>query len=71
MEQKPLSSPLYSSLRTAEANPAGELASKDLIFMHELGLVPKHFVLPNAPGRRPAAERKWLGTDFSHVIVSQ
>jgi len=71
MEQNLLSSPLSSSLRTAEAPPAGEPTPKDLIFMHDLGLVPKRFVLPNVPGRRPAAERKWLGTDFSHVIVSQ
>jgi hypothetical protein len=71
MEQNLLSSPLYSSLRTAETQPAGELVPRDLIFMHDLGLVPKHFVRSSNPSRRPAAERKWLGADFSHVIVSQ
>lgn len=70
MEQNLLSSPLYSSLRTAETQPAGELVPRDLVFMHDLGLVPKHFVRSSNLSRQPA-ERKWLGADFSHVIVSQ
>jgi hypothetical protein len=70
MEQKPLSPP-YSSLRAAKSMNALEQAQVDLIFVQDLGLVPKRIIMPSSPGTRPAAERKWLGSDFSHVIVSQ
>ncbi len=70
MDQKPFRPP-YSSLRTADALSALELTQVDLIFVQDLGLVPKRIITPSSPGTRPAAERKWLGTDFSHVIVSQ
>jgi hypothetical protein len=69
MEQKPLSPP-YSSLRTAKSLTALEQAQVDLIFVQDLGLVPKRIITPSSPRLRPAAERKWLGADFSHVIVS-
>ncbi len=46
-------------------------AHLDLIFMQDLGMLPKRIVSPGRVGPVPAPERKWLGTDFSHVIVSQ
>lgn len=70
MEQKLLGS-THFSLRSAEARAALELAQADLIFIQDLGMVPKHIITPRVPSVRPAAERKWLGADFSHVIVSQ
>ncbi|RZJ95254.1 MAG: hypothetical protein EOO60_01040 [Hymenobacter sp.] len=45
-------------------------AHPDLIFMQDLGMVPKRIVSPGRVGPAPKAERKWLGTDFSHTIVS-
>jgi hypothetical protein len=69
MENK-LLKPLYSSPRAAEARAANELAQIDLIFDQDLGLVPKRIISSSSPSMRPAAERKWLGADFSHVIVS-
>lgn len=46
-------------------------APSDHIFMQDLGMLPKRIVSPGRVGPTPVPERKWLGTDFSHVIVSQ
>ena len=70
MEQKPLCPPYSASLAT-QVIAVIELAPADLIFVQDLGLVPKRLIAPSQPGTLPAAERKWLGTDFSHVIVSK
>lgn len=61
----------YSALLNARSKATDEPAQLDLIFVQNFGLLPKHIVTASQPARRPAAERKWLGTDFSHVIVSQ
>lgn len=61
----PYVSPLAASSKATVESP------HDLIFVQNLGLVPKHIVTASQPAKRPAAERKWLGADFSHVIVSQ
>lgn len=45
-------------------------AHQDLIFMQDLGMLPKRIVSPGRVGPAPKAERQWLGTDFSHTIVS-
>jgi hypothetical protein len=70
MKQNPTFQP-YASLLDAQSKGAAELAQADLIFVQDLGLVPKRLVAPSRPATLPAAERKWLGTDFSHVIISQ
>jgi hypothetical protein len=67
----PLAFSPYSSLLDARSKATGESPQLDLIFVQNFGLVPKHIVTASQPAMRPAAERKWLGTDFSHVIVSQ
>ncbi|GAB3634819.1 hypothetical protein GCM10027422_04090 [Hymenobacter arcticus] len=46
------------------------VAHQDLIFMQDLGMLPKRIVSPGRVGPAPKAERQWLGTDFSHTIVS-
>lgn len=70
MDKQP-SFPLYSPLPDARSKAILETPSSDLIFVQDLGLVPKRIVTASQPVARPAAERKWLGADFSHVIVSQ
>jgi hypothetical protein len=67
----PLAFQPYSALLDARSKAAAESSQRDLIFVQNFGLVPKHIVTASRPATRPAAERKWLGTDFSHVIVSQ
>lgn len=69
MDKQHTFSPYVSPL-AAGSKATAELPL-DLIFVQNLGLVPKHIVTASQPARRPAAERKWLGADFSHVIVSQ
>lgn len=61
----------YSELLDARSKATAELPQSDLIFVQDLGLVPKRIVTASRPVTRPAADRKWLGTDFSHVIVAQ
>lgn len=61
----------YSPLLDARAKATVEALQPDLIFVQDLGLVPKRIVTASRPVARSAAERKWLGADFSHVIVSQ
>jgi hypothetical protein len=65
--------PVFSSslLPDARSKTTVEAPQLDLIFVQDLGLVPKRIVTASRPAARPAAERKWLGADFSHVIVSQ
>ena len=60
----------YSALLDTGSKATAE-SPLDLIFVQNFGLVPKHIVTASQPAMRPAAERKWLGADFSHVIVSQ
>ena len=61
----------YSPLLDTRSKALAESPQLDLIFVQDLGLVPKRIVTASRPVARPAADRKWLGTDFSHVIVSQ
>ncbi|MGI4761315.1 MAG: hypothetical protein ACRYF0_11445 [Janthinobacterium lividum] len=70
MEQKLLCS---SPPASASASPLAhaELAEIDLIFVQNFGMVPKSLITSSRPALRPVAKRKWLGTDFSHVIISQ
>jgi hypothetical protein len=68
---KQLAFPPYSSLLDARSKATIESPQLDLIFVQDLGLVPKRIVTASQPVTRLAAERKWLGADFSHVIVSQ
>ena len=42
----------------------------DLIFVQDLGMVAKQIVSPGRVSPALSAERKWLGADFSHIIVS-
>lgn len=70
MDKQPVFSS-YSSLLDARSKATAESPQLDLIFVQDLGLVPKRIVTASRPVARPAAERKWLGTDFSHIIVSQ
>ena len=70
MEQKALCPPCPTPTGSLGALRA-ETAEIDLIFVQDLGLVPKRMVTASRPGPLPAAQRKWLGTDFSHIIVSQ
>ena len=70
MEQKPLCPP-YAPPAGASLQPQAELAEIDLIFVQNLGMVPKRLVSASRPATPPAAQRKWLGSDFSHVIISQ
>jgi hypothetical protein len=34
-------------------------------------MVPKRLVTSSRPALQPAGQRKWLGADFSHIIISQ
>jgi len=70
MEQKSLCPP-YSPSAGASLQPHVEQAEMDLIFVQNLGMVPKRLVSASRPATPPAAQRKWLGSDFSHVIISQ
>jgi len=69
MEQKLLCPPAALPF-AAPAKAHVELAQVDLIFTQDLGMVPKRLVRARRP-LMPPTERKWLGADFSHVIVSQ
>ncbi|MDO7887164.1 hypothetical protein [Hymenobacter cheonanensis] len=70
MKQNLLGPSPLAPLSTAP-QPTVELAEIDLIFVQDLGLVPKRLVTLSRPATPPNAQRKWLGADFSHVIVSQ
>lgn len=69
MEQKPLCPP--ASVPRSALSLHLEPAEIDLIFVQNLGMVPKRLVTLSRPATPPAAQRKWLGADFSHVIISQ
>lgn len=60
-------SPSLGALPLAHAEPA----EIDLIFVQNLGMVPKRLVSASQSATPPAAQRKWLGSDFSHIIISQ
>ena len=72
MEQPTLSPPLLLPTGSDFKGNAEQLAAvhPDLIFMQDLGMLPKRIVSQGRVGPAPKAERKWLGTDFSHTIVS-
>jgi hypothetical protein len=70
MEQSLLCPPNSAPLG-ASPTPRPDLADIDLIFVQDLGLLPKRLVTSSRPAPAPTAPRKWLGSDFSHVIISQ
>jgi hypothetical protein len=73
MEQNPLCPPTAPLTGDDPKDNAKmlALAHPDLIFMQDLGMIPKRIVSPGRVGPTPKAERKWLGSDFSHTIVVQ
>jgi len=70
MEQKPLCPPNAVPFGALLSSPT-EVAKVDLIFMQDFGPVPKQIGSASRPDPLPAAQRKWLGADFSHIIISQ
>jgi hypothetical protein len=72
MDQSTLCPPNLLPTGSDAKNNVEQLATAhpDLIFMQDLGMLPKRIVSPGRVGPAPKAERKWLGTDFSHTIVS-